>query len=117
KELWIMKFRPSTTVNDAMGQTGTMDSGIKPIYSGVELIGTAYTVQCQPGGIITCHKALSKVPGDSILVINGYGDSTGAIWGGLMTLEAIQKGVKGVVIDGAVRDASTIRDLGFPTFA
>lgn len=112
-----MKFRSTTTVNDAMGQTSTMNSSIKPIYPGIKLIGTAYTVQCQPGGIITCHKALAKVPSGSILVVNGYGDSTGAVWGGLMSLEAIQRGVKGIVVDGAVRDISTIKELDFPTFA
>ena len=69
-----MKFRPSTTVNDAMGQTATMDSGIRPIFPGIELIGTAYTVHCQPGSLITSHKALSKVPSGSIVVINGHGD-------------------------------------------
>lgn len=86
-----MKFRATTTVNDAMGQTATMDYGIRPIYPGIKLIGIAYTVHCQPGGIITCHKALKSVPKGSILVVNGYGDPNGAIWGGLMSLEAIQK--------------------------
>jgi regulator of RNase E activity RraA len=39
------------------------------------------------------------------------------MWGGLMSLEAIQRGVAGVVVDGAVRDVDTIRELGLPVFA
>ena len=60
-----MKFRPSTTVKDSMGQTATMDNGIKPIYSGIELIGTATP-------LIVSLAGLSRVIKHS------------AIWGGLM---------------------------------
>jgi len=112
-----MQFRSSTTVNDAMKQVGTMHHSIKPVYSGIELIGTAFTVYCQPGGIITCHKALAEAPKDSILVIDGHGYPNDAIWGGLMSIEAKEKGFKGVVIDGAIRDLQTIKELEFPVFA
>lgn len=112
-----MKFRSSTTVNDALQQTTTMDAGIKPVFEGIQLIGPAYPVTCHPGGIITCHKALQEVPEGSILVINCFGDAHGAVWGGLMSIEAIEKGVKGVVVDGAVRDVATIKSLDFPVFS
>lgn len=112
-----MQFRSSTAVNDAMKQVATMHHSIKPVYSGIELIGTAFTVYCQPGGIITCHKALAEAPKDSILVIDGHGYPNDAIWGGLMSIEAKEKGFKGVIIDGAIRDLTTIKELNFPVFA
>jgi 4-hydroxy-4-methyl-2-oxoglutarate aldolase len=112
-----MKYYATTAVNDAMKQTGTMDPGIKTVTPGLKLIGTAYTVKCKPGSIITCHKALGEVPRGSVLVVDGQVNPNGALWGGLMSAEAIEKGVKGIIVDGAVRDTNTIQQLGFPTFS
>ena len=113
----MYKKYDTALVNDAMEQKGTMDVGIKPVSPGMEIIGKAYTVDCYPGSIITCHKALLEVPKDSVLVINGRDNSNGALWGGLMTNQAIKKGIKGVVVDGAVRDVAYIKNTGFPVFS
>lgn len=107
----------SANASDALNKTNTMDAAIKSVNSGRRVAGLAYTVDCYPGSIITCHKALGEVEPGQILVINGHGDPSGAMWGGLMSLEAIQRGVAGVVVDGAVRDVDTIRELGLPVFA
>lgn len=107
----------SANASDALNKTNTMDAAIKSVNPGKGVAGRAYTVDCYPGSIITCHKALGEVEPGQILVINGHGDPSGAMWGGLMSLEAIQRGVAGVVVDGAVRDVDTIRELGLPVFA
>ena len=107
----------SANASDALNKTNTMDADIKSVNPGKGVAGRAYTVDCYPGSIITCHKALGEVEPGQILVINGHGDPSGAMWGGLMSLEAIQRGVAGVVVDGAVRDVDTIRELGLPVFA
>lgn len=112
-----MQCYPSAGVSDAMAKTNTMDPGIKPVVKGLKLIGKAYTVKCYPCGIITCHKALNEVPAGSVLVIDGDGDPNGALWGELTSMEAMQKKVVGVVVDGAVRDIAGIERLGFPVFA
>lgn len=111
-----MNAYSTTSINDAMGQKNTMDPGIKPISRGMKVMGRAFTVDCLPGAIITCHRALSEVPVGSVIVVNGGGNPNGALWGGLMSYEAIEKGVQGVVIDGAIRDVDTITSLGFPVF-
>src|SRR5699024_1583180 len=112
-----MNFYPSTAVNDAMGQKNTMDVGIKPIARGMRVMGRAYTVDCLPGAIITCHRALAEVTEDSVIVVSGHDSTNAALWGGLMTAEAIKKGVKGVIVDGAIRDVETISSLKFPAFS
>lgn len=112
-----MEFYPTAGFSDAMKKMNTMDANIKSITLGLKLIGPAYTVKCYPGGIITCHKALGEVPEGYVLVVSGDGDPTGALWGELTSLEAMKKGVKGIVLDGAVRDVAEIRKLAFPTFA
>lgn len=113
----MTEYYASANVSDALNKTNTMDAGIKSVNPGKRISGPAYTVDCYPGSIITCHKALGEVSPGQVLVINAHGDPCGAMWGGLMSLEAIQRGVAGVVVDGAVRDVKTIRELGFPVFA
>lgn len=41
-------------------------------------------------------------------------DVKNAVWGGLMTARAKAKGVKGVVVDGRVRDLNEHREMKFP---
>jgi 3-hexulose-6-phosphate synthase/6-phospho-3-hexuloisomerase len=40
-----------------------------------------------------------------------------AIWGELATHSAMQKGLSGVVIDGAIRDTCDISEMKFPAFS
>jgi 3-hexulose-6-phosphate synthase/6-phospho-3-hexuloisomerase len=40
-----------------------------------------------------------------------------AVWGELATWSAVERKMAGVVIDGAIRDVDTIRELKFPAFA
>jgi 3-hexulose-6-phosphate synthase/6-phospho-3-hexuloisomerase len=54
-------------------------------------------------------------PGD-VLVIDAGGVGP-AIWGELATHSALQRGLAGVVIDGALRDSGDIAKLGFPAFS
>ena len=37
-------------------------------------------------------------------------------WGGILTLAAQSRGLRGVVVDGACRDIAESEDLGFPVF-
>ena len=53
----------------------------------------------------------------SVLVINNDGCVHVAPWGELATLSCIQRGIAGVVIDGAARDIDDIRAMNFPLFA
>ena len=103
--------------SDALNKTQTMDAGIQAITPSKTVIGPAFTVECYPTGIITCHKALGEVPTGYVLVVDGQGDPNGALWGELTSMEAMQHGVLGIVVDGAVRDVSSIRQMGFPVWA
>ena len=105
-------------VADAQQGLGIMDPGIRAIVPGIKAAGTAYTVKCYPGSIITVHKALTEAKPGDILVVDGEGDGrAGALMGEIMALECQDRGFKGVVCDGALRDAVGLRELGFPAFA
>lgn len=106
----------AANVSDALAKTQTMDAGMRALSPGSHVMGPAFTVQCYPAGIITVHKALGEVPNGHVLVVDGQGDPHGALWGELTSMEAMQRGAIGVVVDGACRDVARIRQLGFPAW-
>lgn len=112
-----LKAASPAWVSDAQVMINTMAADIKPIWPGAQVVGPAFTARCYPGSIITVHKALLESPAGSVIVVDGSGDCTGALFGELMATEAKARGIAGVVIDGAVRDADGVGGLQFPMFA
>lgn len=105
-------------IADAQQGLGVLDAGIRSVVSGKKVVGTAFTVKCYPGSIITVHKALVEARAGDVLVVDGEGDSrAGALMGALMAREAVDRGIAGVVIDGAVRDSADLQTVGLPVFA
>lgn len=104
-------------LSDAQAAINTMDPGMKPAWAGARLVGPAFTARCYQGSIITVHKALLEAPPGAVIVVDGAGDATGAMFGELMATEARARGIAGIVVDGAVRDVEGLRDLRFPAFA
>lgn len=108
---------PSTIVSDVTGNIGlTMDSGLRPAYDGVEMAGTAVTVNASPGDNLIIHKAITMTEPGDVLVIdcNGY-TGTGHI-GELMCTSCQANGLAGVIIDGAYRDSREIAEMEFPVY-
>ena len=54
---------------------------------------------------------------DDVLIAAAGGSMRSGIWGELLTTAAQNGGCVGVIVDGAVRDLSKMRDLQFPVFA
>jgi RraA family protein len=104
-------------IADALGSVGVLGAGVRPITPGARLVGPAFTVKCYPGSIITVHKALMEAPAGVVLVVDGEGDTRGALFGEVMTTQALALGILGLVTDGPVRDTAEIAALGFPVFA
>jgi 4-hydroxy-4-methyl-2-oxoglutarate aldolase len=106
----------SATVYEAQGAKGALDAGIKPLDAGSRLVGPALTVDTRPADNLMLHYALLKArPGD-VLVVDAKAFLEAGPWGDVLTAAAIKAGVAGLVINGSVRDASAIVDLGFPVF-
>ncbi|HHV64256.1 MAG TPA: 4-carboxy-4-hydroxy-2-oxoadipate aldolase/oxaloacetate decarboxylase [Peptococcaceae bacterium] len=101
---------------DCNGKVGNMDPAIKPIDPKCKLVGRAVTVQCNPRDNLIMHKAIYEAkPGDVIVYsIGGY---VGAgPFGDIMACACQERGIAGVVIDGACRDAEDMQEMGFPVF-
>jgi len=104
-------------VGDCLGRGAGMNSRIKGLSYGMRLIGPALTVKVAPCDNLMIHKALTLVKPGDVMAIDGGGDHSWALLGLLMVQTAIKLGVAGMVVDGAIRDAAELRQLGFPLFA
>ena len=108
---------PVANVSDSMGRMTGAGASIRPMHAGGAMAGAALTVKTRPGDNLMTHAALDRArPGD-VIVVDGGGDLTNALMGELMLMQAIKRGVAGVVINGAVRDLGWIRAGRFPVFA
>ena len=106
----------AATVYEAQGAKGALDAGIKPIDPDSRLVGPALTVDTRPADNLMLHYALLKArPGD-VLVVDAKGFLEAGPWGDVLTAAAMKAGITGLVIHGAVRDASAIVQTGFPVF-
>ncbi|WP_405048825.1 RraA family protein [Rhizobium sp. NLR17b] len=115
----VEKFKalPVANVSDCMSRMSGFGSRIRPLHRQGVLAGPAVTVRTRPGDNLMIHKALDiAAPGD-VLVVEAGGDLSNSLMGELMLSHAIKRGLAGVVIDGAVRDLSWIREHDFPVFA
>ncbi|KGX90425.1 RraA family protein [Pontibacillus marinus] len=111
------KHLNTTLISDAMGCTGSMDYKIKPVASGMKVVGTAITVSMRPGDNLFLHHAIHSGKEGYVLVADGKGHTQNAYLGELMARAAKAKGCEGIIIDGLVRDKDALTELAFPIFA
>ncbi|HBT47727.1 MAG TPA: methyltransferase [Peptococcaceae bacterium] len=112
-------FLPYSTCNiaDNMGRMFCMDAGIKPVREDAKLAGIAFTVKTRPGDNLLVHKALDMAEPGDVIIVDARGDMTNAILGEIMARYALKRGLRGLVVDGAVRDWAGIKRLDLPVFA
>ena len=107
---------PTGNICDANGGRGVMDAGIHPLDRHMQLAGRALTVACAAGDNLTIHKAVVLAQPGDVLVINCGGYLNAGVFGEMLALSCMAKGIAGVVIDGSCRDVNDLIELGFPTF-
>ena len=108
---------PVANVSDCMSRMFAGGASLRPMHSGKVMSGPALTVKVRPGDNLMIHKALEiAVPGD-VIVVDGGGDLTNALYGEIMVAIAEVRGLAGIVIYGAIRDADVLRRGDFPVFA
>lgn len=111
----ILEQVSAANLSDALHRGGVLQ-GLRPLYQNLRLVGRALTVRTYPGDWAKPVEAIDIAQKGDVLVIDA-GSVGPAIWGELATHSAIQAGLAGVVIDGAVRDTHDIRQLQFPAFS
>lgn len=108
---------PSAVASDCMPQVQTMHSGINPLDRSMKLVGQARTAECSVGENSAVRAAIGVCEVGQVIVVDAQGYTDTAVFGGLMAIYAKERGVAGLVIDGAVRDSEEIIDADLPMFA
>jgi 4-hydroxy-4-methyl-2-oxoglutarate aldolase len=106
----------SATVHEAMGRTGYVDPGIRPIQQDAAVSGTAVTVLTAPGDNLMVHAAIEQVAEGDVIVVVPVTDSAFGFIGELMATQMQVRGVRGYVTSGGVRDTGELRAMGFPVW-
>lgn len=107
----------AATVYEAQGAKGALDSGMKPIHPSMKVAGPAFTVDMRPADNLMIHYAMLKAQPGDVLVLDAKGFMEAGPWGDVLTEQAMHMGLAGLVINGCVRDANAIIEMGFPVFS
>ncbi|MFQ6050382.1 MAG: 3-hexulose-6-phosphate synthase [Candidatus Hydrothermarchaeota archaeon] len=111
----ILKKVSTPNIANAMHNQGIM-KGIRPVFSGIKMVGRALTVRVMDGDWAKTVEAIDEAKEGDVIVIDAGGGKT-AVWGELASYSCKNKGVAGVVIDGTIRDVDEIMEIKFPSFA
>jgi 3-hexulose-6-phosphate synthase/6-phospho-3-hexuloisomerase len=112
----ILGYVSSSNVSDAMHRKGAM-TGMIPLSPGTRAVGKAVTVQTFAGDWAKPVQAIDTASKGDIIVINNDQGVNVAPWGELATISCLNRGINGVIIDGAVRDVDGIKKLQYPLWA
>ena len=90
--------------------------GLEPVFPAAHAVGPAFTVQGAPGDNLALHHAVASAAPGSVIVLAVGGERQVAHCGGIIATAALERGIAGLVLDGAIRDRAEIAELGFPVF-
>ena len=107
----------SAILCDVFGRRGTLNARVQALNPSMKVAGPAFTVEVRPGDNLMFHVALALArPGD-VIIVDGKGDDTCALFGELMVAQSEAAGHAGLVVDAACRDTDTLARGTFPIFA
>ncbi len=112
-------------INDVLRERCMLDqnlpSDIMPLRDEMTVCGIAFTVKSAPNVMIRGEmtfraQMLDEMTPEGLVVWDTSGDTEASLWGGVMTATALQKGIRGAVIAGGIRDTKQILEQNFPVF-
>ena len=108
---------PTGYAIDAMNGRGALDYRIKPLAPAASvMVGVAITCDCGPADNLALFGALAVAQPGDILVAATDGFTATAVTGDLLMGMAKNRGLKGLVTDGLVRDIVGILGVGLPVY-
>lgn len=114
----------SATVSDALELCGLPpgQGGLRPMWGRPTIAGFAVTAELEPieearGGAHILTDTVEQSGANDVIVIANNGRTDVSSWGGILSMGAVARSIRGVITDGACRDIDQAREIGFPVFA
>ncbi len=111
-EALVKQFEGVAVANldDVMNRISSVNEHLNPVNES-PLLGTAFTVKVPAGDNLMFHVAMDLAKPGDVIVIDAGGDTHRSIFGELMVTYCRMRGIKGIVVDGSVRDVDAMRKL------
>ncbi len=101
------------TVHEAAGRIGLLGCDVRARQQGSAIAGSAVTVSSHPGDNLMLDAAVEVCQPGDVLVVTTTSPSTDGMFGDLLAISLMARGVRRPVIDAGVRDIATLRGMGF----
>lgn len=106
----------TATVHEAIGRRGYLGPELTAVQQDTRVGGSAVTVLSHPGDNLMIHAAVECCQPGDVLVVAVTAPSTHGGFGDLLASSLMAHGVRGLVMDAAVRDTADLREMGFPVW-
>jgi 4-hydroxy-4-methyl-2-oxoglutarate aldolase len=104
-------------LSDAMRRSHTM-VGIHGMWPNPgRVAGPAVTASMPLGGVNLIRLAMNASQAGDVLVLAARGVEHVAFWGGHISEAMVNRGLAGVIVDGAIRDLEEVASAGLPIYA
>ena len=122
----LTRFRrlDAAALSDALDRLGLPSGvpGLRAMTVPVTVAGFAVTAVMEPyvpdaPGAHILTEVGAAAGADDVIVVDNAGKLDVSCWGGILGLGATERGVRGVLVEGACRDVDENRELGLPVYA